>query len=352
MATREKHLLPQALAGQVIDIHAHVGISIKAYAATEFPYCQSVEGLIYRQRENGVQASVVFPFSADLYFDLPTLINAGRCEPAAAPLSPAPYEQENRMLMTEVFDFCPEHSSTLLPFVSVDPLHDVPGQLAALSLLEQNYSIYGIKISPVACQAPVTCLLSEGAPLLDFAAARDLPLLFHVTTHPEERFSQLADTFEVVERHPELRFCLAHCLGFSLEFLGRAAAAPHVWVDTAALKIQTQLANENSPITALPADRPDLDYSDHTRVLQQLVNRYPKTIIWGSDSPYYSFISRRMQAPGQYSEFRLKATYEDEKAALDALSGKAYWQVCNANSRRFLFGTRPCHKEDIRTPVE
>ena len=338
MASRERHILPQDLAGKTIDIHTHVGISIKAYAATEFPYCQSIEGLAHRQRANGVQASVVFPFSSDLYFDLPTLINAGRCEPSEVPLSSTPYEQENRMLMTEVFDFCPEHSDTFLPFVCMDPLHAVPGQVAALRNLEEDFPIYGVKISPVACQAPVTCLLSEGAPLLEFATARNLPLLFHVTTHPEERFSQVADTFKIVEQHPELRFCLAHCLGFNQEFLDRADATPNVWVDTAALKIQTQLAHENSPIMAQPADRPDLGYSDHKRVLQQLADRYPNTIIWGSDSPYYSFISRRMQAPGQYSEFRLKATYEDEKAALDALSETRRWQVCNANSRRFLFG--------------
>lgn len=348
MTSRDTHILPEDLACKIVDIHTHVGISIKAYAATEFPYCQSIEGLVYRQRANGVQASVVFPFSSDLYFDLPTLINAGRCEPSQVPLSSAPYAQENRMLMTEVFDFCPEHSNTFLPFVCMDPLHDVPGQLAALALLEDDYPIYGIKISPVGCQAPVLCLLSEGAPLLDFATMRNLPILFHVTTHPEERFSQVADTFRVVERHPELRFCLAHCLGFNRRFLDRADAAPNVWVDTAALTIQTQLAYEDSPIMAQPAERPALDYSDHTRVMQQLVARYPKTIIWGSDSPYYSFISRRMQAPGQYSEFRLKATYEDEKAALDALSETLRWQACNANSLSFLFGDEGYPKEAER----
>ena len=52
------------LAGKIIDIHSHVGVSLKAYAAEEYPYAQSLEGLYYRQLSGPVDVNVVFPFTA------------------------------------------------------------------------------------------------------------------------------------------------------------------------------------------------------------------------------------------------------------------------------------------------
>jgi hypothetical protein len=81
----------------------------------------------------------------------------------------------------------------------------------------------------------------------------------------------------------------------------------------------------------------DLDYSDHTLVFRELVERYPTTMLWASDAPYHSYITRRLQGEGVYREFRLKGTYEQEKAALDVLT-LAQQQQINANTLRFLFG--------------
>jgi hypothetical protein len=81
----------------------------------------------------------------------------------------------------------------------------------------------------------------------------------------------------------------------------------------------------------------DLDYSDYVRVFQELVERYPTTMLWASDAPYHSYITRRLQGGGVYREFRLKGTYEQEKEAWDALSPAQRDQV-SANTVRFLFG--------------
>jgi len=161
---------------------------------------------------------------------------------------------------------------------------------------------------------------------------RNWPILFHASTDPTDPFSQAAHILQVAERHPELRFCLAHCIGCDRESLEHAAALPNAWVDTAALKIQVDLFRaEKSPAML------DLDYSDHTRVFQALVERYPTTMLWATDSPYHSYITRRLQSEGVYREFRLKGTYEQEKAALDALSPAQRAQV-SENTVRFLFG--------------
>ena len=55
------------------------------------------------------------------------------------------------------------------------------------------------------------------------------------------------------------------------------------------------------------------------------------------EPPFHSYITRRLQGEGVYREFRLKGTYEDEKAALGALlpSQRA---LVSENTVRFLFG--------------
>jgi predicted TIM-barrel fold metal-dependent hydrolase len=332
-----KHIQRQDLIGKVLDAHAHAGINIKAFAETGFPYCSSIEDLFYRQSTNGVDCSVVFPITPELFFDIPHYAETGKLIPAARPLSPAPYVQENRMLLHDVFRFCPERASHFIPFVSVDPGRKVQEQLASLRELEQEFPIYGLKVVPVACQSKVTKLLDEGEAFLEFAQERNWPILFHVTTDPGEEFSGAEDTFRVMEKHPDLRYCLAHCIGFHRGHLERADAMPNVWVDTSALKIQVQLVRENSPIVPGLAERLECDYSDHLQVMQALVHRYPKTIIWGSDAPYHSYITRRLQAEGYYFEFRLKGPYEEEKAALDVLSPDERQQI-GLNALQFVFG--------------
>ena len=329
-----------ALEGRVTDVHTHVGVSLKAYAGREYPYAQSLESLYYRQRCCGVDLSVVFPFGPELHFDLGVLMRTGRMVPARVPYSEAPYVRENHLLFTELHRFCPEHRERFLPFVSVDPVRGVPAQLQALRALGAEYPIYGIKVSPVACQSRVTGLLHEGRPLLDYAEEHDLPVLFHVTVDPEEEFSQAADTFWVCESRPALRFCLAHCIGFHRRFLERAGALPNVWVDTSALKIQVLAAYQGAPFMAAPADRFDWDYSDHRHVMRSLVERFPDTVVWGSDSPYYSFMVQRLQGEGSVVAFNLKGTYEEEKTALDALPPRLRDGACSRNTAAFLFGGR------------
>jgi hypothetical protein len=114
---------------------------------------------------------------------------------------------------------------------------------------------------------------------------------------------------------------------------------PNVWVDTAALKIQVQCVREASGIMAPETEGFEADYSDHKKVMGALMERYPETILWGTDSPWYTFICRRKQGEGSFREFRLKGSYEEEKAALDSLPDDLRLRACNANVREFLFGT-------------
>lgn len=333
----KKHLDRSALQGKTIDAHSHLGCSRRAYAAMEYPYAQSLEDLYYRQRAASVDVNIVFPYAPDLFFD-PHEHLRGNCVPGNPPESPTPYAIENRMLMREVFTFFPEFAHRFIPFVSVDPAREIDGQLAALHALEDEYPIYGIKVLPVFCQSPVTSLLTVGAPLLDFARTRNLPLLLHTTADPHEAYSRAELAFQVIEAHPDLRFCLAHCIGFDRFWLDRAAQRPGVFVDTAALTIQVQMAREGSEVMAQGDARFPADYADHRAVMRALAETYPETILWGSDAPAYTYITRRKQGEGHFVTFNLKARYEDEAAALTALPSTLRGRIGCDNTVRFLFG--------------
>jgi predicted TIM-barrel fold metal-dependent hydrolase len=329
---------PADLAGKTIDVHSHVGVSLKSYACLEYPYAQSIEGLYYRQLACHVDVNVVFPFSPDLHFDLHRLVE-GTATPDVHPLSESPYLKENRLLLQEVYSWCPELQHRFLPFVSADPGRSVAAQIAALEQLEKEFPIYGIKILPVFCQTPVAKLLDEGQPILEFARSRDIPFLFHTTCDLREEYSNAKLAFEVIERNRDLRFCLAHCIGFDRVFLDHAASLGNVWVDTSAMKIQVDLVTQGI-LDFLGPRRFDADYSDYRRVMQTLAETYPQMMLWGSDSPAYSYMVRRRQGQGDnaFLDFRLKGTYEQEVAALDYLPPNVRQAVCNGNTLRFLFG--------------
>lgn len=327
-----KHLHREDLVGKVIDAHSHIGIGLREAAQVNFPYCSCAEDLAYRQKANGVDFGVVFPISPAFYYDLATIVETGELRAAAHPISSVPYERENRLVLTDVYRFCPEHSSRFLPFISVDPGRLIDEQIASLEELEQEFPIYGVKIHPLMAQSKALALLDVGAPLLAFFAERNWPVLFHASTDPTDPFSLAADILFVAERHPELRFCLAHCVGCDRAALEWADALPNAYVDTAALKIQVDLFRAEKTPAML-----DIAYDDHMAVFRELVERYPTTMLWATDSPFHSYITRRHQGEGVYREFRLKGTYEQEKEALDALSFAQRAQV-NENTVRFLFG--------------
>lgn len=333
-----KHLSKADLKGKVIDAHSHVGVSIKMYSRGEYPYAQTIEGLYYQQLSGGVDVNVVFPLCADLYFEPEGLLQ-GNLIPAAKPLSDIPYKTENLLLMREVFDYCPELSDRFVPFVSVDPARDVAGQIKELESIEKKYPIYGIKVIPVGCQSRALELLDKGKSFLDFAAERNIPFLFHATTIPNDEYSQASDIFKIIDRRSELRFCLAHCLIFNKHFLDLADEAPNVWVDTAAMKIQVDVANEMVEQKLIKSsDLIDADFNDYREVMKTICQMYPDTIIWGTDSPAYVYHCMRQQGKGLSQEFALKGTYGNELEALNSLSATQRTKVSNANTLEFLFG--------------
>ncbi|NOY74355.1 MAG: amidohydrolase family protein [Kiritimatiellaeota bacterium] len=334
----DKHLKRWDLVGKTIDCHSHVGVALKMYGLVEYPYAETAEGIYYKQISAGVDINVVFPYTFDLYCDWKSMMK-GDVAPAADPISEFPYKVENRTLMREVFDYQPRISRRFIPFVSVDPGRDVPGQLAELEKLEREYPIYGIKINPVACRTRSLELLDAGKDFLDFAAERDIPFLFHSMTIPNDIYSQASDIFKIVEERSDLRFCFAHAMLFNKHFLELAAKTPNAWVDTAALKIQVDLMNQLVAEGVVErSSLIDTDYTDHKEVMKTLCETCPDTLLWGTDSPAYSFHCRRAQGDGMVQDFSLTGAYEDEVAALKSVDREIRGRVSNANTLDFIFG--------------
>jgi len=313
---------------------------MKAYGRMEFPYAQSIEDLRYRQISSQVDINVVFPFSPDLHFSLTDLIKNGEIKKSDVPLSPVPYGTENTLLMREIFEYCPELSDHFIPFVSVDPGREIDEQMQNLSHLNEEYPIYGLKIVGVACQSKVTNLLSESSVFLDFAEGNNIPILFHTTSTKDDEYSYAADVLTVAQKRPGIRCCLAHCILFHKNFLNIANALPNVWVDTAAIKIQIDLVQDCINNGMQKQDIIDTNFSDYRQVMRDICQMYPDTILWGTDSPAYTYYSLRKQGASNYRTFAYKGTYEDEVNALRSLPTNLQKKVGGKNTLDFLFGKK------------
>ena len=325
------------LRGKTIDIHSHAGVSMKSFAKGEYPYAETLEGIYYKQLYGGVDVNVVFPFMPELFCDFRRLVDTGEFVEDAAPLSPVPYELENRYLLRELYEYCPELAGRFLPFFCFDPGRYQQEQLAVMRELIGKYPVYGIKILPIACQTQAIALLAHPE-FFDFAASNNLPVLFHANSDPAEKYSYAGDLFRLVDAFPKVRYCLAHCLIFHDGFLKEADRRDNVWVDNAAMKIQVDVFRSNL-VTLKPADRFPADYSDHRKVLKALVERFPETMVWGTDSPAYAYIVDRKTFDGSITKFRFKGTYADEINGLRYLSPGQQTQIAQTNPLAFLFGS-------------
>jgi predicted TIM-barrel fold metal-dependent hydrolase len=76
------------------------------------------------------------------------------------------------------------------------------------------------------------------------------------------------------------------------------------------------------PNVAPLARRFDADYRNPTAVMQALAAAYPAKFIWGSDSPFQSYVDK---------DYSLRSTYAEETACLTALPAKLQQTVAHDN---------------------
>lgn len=273
----------------IIDAHSHVGVELYRYVRDEYPYSQDLRTLFTHADRTGVSGCIVFPCVSYQAMDLQQLRESRVV--LGSPLDDLPYGRENRRLLKEIYEYFPSLAQRSIPFVNVDPLRKVREQVANLRTLHAEYPFYGLKIQPFAIQAPILSLLDAGAALVDFAREYDLPFIIHSSIDEGDSYSRCADILTVAERHPDLRFCLAHSCRFHRPSLDRVASLNNTWFDCSAHGIHCQLAATNHGVVATSGQRFESDYRSPGRVLDDLAKAYPNKMLWGSDSPGHSYAS-------------------------------------------------------------
>ena len=287
-----------------IDAHNHIGIESANYLAGHYPYAQSIEDL--RAKASGTEVThwLVFPFVS---YPARSDHGASLCPPAEHRVPDVPYGTANQNLLDEVANLDAPARRRFLPVAILDPARGVPEQVRHLRSLLAKHRIYALKIQGTILQSKVTELLDGGRDFLDLAAEFDLPFLIHSSILPEDIWSQAPDILKVVEARPDLRFILAHSCRFHKPSLDRIAELPNAWFDCSAHRIHCELAENDSPAVAAKEERFASDYADPSAVLRDLAEAYPEKLIWGTDSPYYSWIENNGSIPE-----RLVSSYRAE----------------------------------------
>ncbi|MBC7365611.1 MAG: amidohydrolase family protein [Undibacterium sp.] len=312
----------------LIDCHNHLGADLFFYLTGAYPYAQDLPALVTEGRRHGIGRWVVFPMVANLSFDV-AVMRGGKLE--AGGLEKVPYAFENERMLREIYELHPDFGRLTLPFAILDPEREPAAQAARLRELHREFPFYGLKIQATMIQADVGALLTTGRVFLELAAELDVPVLIHSSVAKDDVWSQATTILRVAESVPEVRFCLAHSCRFDRACLDRVAELPNTWFDCSAHRIHCEAAADNLPIVASGAERFPADYRDPAAVLAALAEAYPHKLMWGSDSPFQSYVAKHDGAL-----LALRSTYEQEAACLHALSAERRVQAGWDNTRAFL----------------
>jgi predicted TIM-barrel fold metal-dependent hydrolase len=312
-----------------IDAHTHLGADLLFYFGGGYPYALDLPQLVAEGRRNGLDRWIAFPMPTYRGLRLPAL-SAQKIGPAEES-GKTPYAFENRRLLREVHELFPAGGRSILPFLMADPGRSPKAQVEELRSLRKSHRFYGLKIQATLIQSPIRSLLGEGAGLLDFAEAENLPVLIHTSIDPSDRWSQVTDILEIARSRPQIRFCLAHSCRFDREGLDQVASLPNAWFDCSAHVIHCRLAVQDHPAVAGGSRRFASDYRDPSRVLADLAAAYPDRLIWGSDAPFHSYVSNAAEEP-----FSMICSYEEEARPLADLAEKVQEKIAFRNTLRFL----------------
>lgn len=312
----------------IIDCHNHVGADLMFYLRGDFPYAQHLVTMTREGGALGIDRWIVFPFVLNLSLSIEAM---RRGEIVYGGLEKTPYAFENRRLLHEIYELFPEEGKRCLPFVMLDPMREQTGQIAALRQLRGEYRFYGLKLQTTMLQSFIRTLGEEGRGFIELAAEWDIPFLIHSSVGPDDPWAQASDILDLAEKFPHVRFCLAHSCRYDKECLDRVNALPNTWFDCSAHCIHCDGALEDLPYIAERKRRFDTDYAEPARVIADLAAAYPSKFMWGSDSPYYSYVAmlgtRRIA---------LISTYEREVAALKAQPPGVLEHIADKNIRAWL----------------
>ncbi|MBC8453536.1 amidohydrolase family protein [PVC group bacterium] len=320
----------------LIDVHTHVGTDPASYQRGDFPYAQSAEDLIVRMDRWGVDTAVCFPFLYTTYYDKRAYLN-GRIRKSRSDCSPAPYVNENRRICEEIYEAYPLCAGRLLPFGFFDASRNQTEQVKALHELADQYPLFGLKTASSYTQSPITDLLGKGERLVDFASEHDIPFMLHTAVVPDDPWANVFDILKVVKARPDVRFCLAHTCRFDRNALEQANELPNCFVDLSAFTIHCDLVQQNSPAVAAKPQRFPAPYTQPAKVMQKLADAFTQTMLWGTDTPAYCWMSRFTNAAGETKIMQLKCDTDAEINTFKKLPEKTRQRIGYDNTISYLF---------------
>ena len=314
----------------IIDCHNHVGADLMFYLRGDFPYAQHLVTMTSEGRALGVDRWIVFPFVMPIAMRIEAL-QRGEVIFDGSGLEKVPYAFENRRLLKEINELFPAEGRHCLPLVMLDPMRAQAEQIQELRKLRQEYRFHGLKLQTTMIQSFIKTLGEEGRGFVELAAEWDIPFIIHSSVGPQDPWAQASDILDLAEKFPHVRFCLAHSCRYDRECLDRVNALPNTWFDCSAHCIHCDGAMADLPYIAERARRFDTDYSNPARVIADLAAAYPTKFMWGSDSPFYSYVAMLGRA-----RMALISTYAREVAALRAQPAAVLDQIANRNTRAWL----------------
>lgn len=312
----------------LVDCHNHLGVDLFFYLNGCHPYAQDLPALVTEGRHCGISRWVVFPMVANLTFEIAAM---RRATLAPGGGEKVPYAFENERMLREIYELYPDLGRHTLPFAILDPEREPAAQIRKLRELHREFPFHGLKIQATMIEADVRALLTTGRGFLDLAAELDLPFLIHSSVAPADKWSQASDILAIAAATPQVRFCLAHSCRFDRACLDRVAELPNTWFDCSAHRIHCEGVVRGLGYVAPAERRFPADYRDPTAVLRALAEAYPTKLIWGSDTPFQSYVAK---IDGTFVS--LRSTYADEAACLRALPEKIQQAIAHDNLFAFL----------------
>lgn len=323
---------------RLLDIHSHAGVDPSLYLTHSFPFARNLRDNFEENERFGITHAAVFPLCTSVYYHLPSLAK-GRVR-IEGRIGRAPFHFENEQLLRQLYELFPSYRRMFIPFAIVDTLRETRQQVRILTQLIERYPFYGLKVHPRMTQANIATLAREGRPILEFAKAHDLPILFHSAYRGSpDPYSQISQLIAVARHNPSLRFCAAHFCGFHQATFDEVARLGNIWVDSAAMSIGCDLVLEKSPIYESGDAKIPANYRDPARVFAVLAERYPDRFMWGSDNPAHTFVNHMPARPGGKAiHLELWSSMARERDLLKHVSGELYRKVAYRNALNFITG--------------
>lgn len=243
-----------------------------------FPTTQDISVLQHLLKKHSVSSAITFPMPSTLYYDTSKYWTKHKFVPSG--FGDFPFQYENKYLLNQIKAFKVEN---IYPFVSFSLNHKIYEQIEEINRLSESYRIYGLKYHTLADQHSALDIGKYGKVFLEFAQERNIPIMIHSGL---DELSMATNVIRLAISFPKVRFCIAHCGGFSQLFFKEydefCKSFDNVYFDCSPIYVLCKDCIRHSEDYSLL----DLNYNSPYEVCEFLTQKYSEKVLWGSDTPW------------------------------------------------------------------